>query len=57
MLSNVSYYINISMIIIIFTVLNEPFGDLGSGMRQIWFQIPYLALYRTINKFCNPFMF
>lgn len=57
MLSNVSYYIDISMITIIFMVVNEPFGDLGSGMRHMRFQIPYLALYMTVNKFCNLFMF
>lgn len=57
MLSNVSYYIDISMITIIFTVVNEPFGDVGSGMRHMRFQIPYLALYMTVNKFCNLFMF
>ena len=43
MLYNVSYCI--SMITIIFMVVNELFGDLGSGIKQTWFQILDLPLY------------
>lgn len=33
------------MITIIFMVVNELCGDLGSGIKQTWFQILDLALY------------